>query len=200
VRAQCLQLHGDSIESGIPLDPELAPAIVATVAACGGATEYDQFLGRFKKPSTPQEEMRYLYALSGFEDAALAERTFELARTVVRKQNAPLLIGMLLANRVAGPATWGRITDHWDELRARFPATLVTRMLDSARLVCRNPDLADEIKSFLGAHPVPTGDKAIAQTIERLSVNAAFAARLGAEGRPVLTAGVARLAPRRDGR
>jgi aminopeptidase N len=193
VRANCLQLHRDFIEGGIPLDSELAPAIVATVAACGGASEYDAFLGRFKKPSTPQEEVRYLNALAGFEDAALAKRTFDLARTEVRTQNAPLLIGLLLANRAAGPATWGRLTEHWDELLARFPGTLVTRMLEGARLVCRDRGVADGIRAFLAGHPVPTGDMAMAQTIERLGVNAAFAARLAANAGPLLTAGVERL-------
>ena len=200
VRATCLQLHRNFIEDGVPLDPELAPAIVATVAACGGASEYDAFLDRFRKPSTPQEEMRYLQALAGFEEPALAERTFELARTEVRTQNAPLLIAVLLANRAAGAATWGRVTEHWDELLARFPGTLVTRMLEGIRLLCRDPRLAGEIQEFLAAHPVPTGDKAIAQTIERLGVNATFAARLAAEGRPVLTAGVSRLTTRRESR
>ncbi len=196
VRATCSELHQEFIAEGVPLDPELAPGIVATVAACGGESEYDAFYGRFKNPSSPQDEIRYLHALAGFEGAALAERTFELATTEVRVQNGYTLIALLLANRSAGEATWGRVTRDWDELLARFPGTLVTRMLESARLLCRHPHVAQEVAAFLAAHPVPTGDKAIAQTIERLGVNAAFAARLASEARPLLSAGTRRLTSR----
>jgi puromycin-sensitive aminopeptidase len=199
VQTKCLQLHDDFVTHGVALDPELAPGIVATVAAYGGAPEYEAFYRRFKNPSTPQEEVRYLTALAGFEDAALAERTFELAITEVRRQNGYFVIAMLLANRAAGPATWSRVTEHWDELLARFPGTLVTRMLDGTRLVCKNQSLAKEIGAFLATHPVPTGEKAIAQTIERLGVNAAFAARLATEAGTELQAGTERLTARREG-
>ncbi len=193
LRETCARLHRDFLEGISPLDPELAPAIVATVAASGGPAEYDAFLARFKQAVTPQEEVRYLNALAGFEDPALAERSFELALTEVRVQNAPLLIALLLANRVAGPSTWARVIGHWDELLARFPSTLVTRMLEGVRLLCKDNGLAVEIREFLGAHPVPTGEKALAQTSERLGVNAALAVRLGAGAGPVLSAGTSRL-------
>jgi puromycin-sensitive aminopeptidase len=198
VQARCLQLHHDFVAGGAPLDPELAPAIVATVAACGGVDEYDACYARFKNPSTPQEEVRYLGALAGFGDPALAERTFELARTEVRTQNAYFVIAMLMANRAAGPATWGRVTAHWDELLARFPGSLMTRMLESARLLCKDRVLAGEVGAFLAAHPVPTGEKAIAQTIERLDVNSTLAARLAAQVGTELEAATDRLKALRD--
>jgi hydrogenase/urease accessory protein HupE len=66
-------------------------------------------------------------------------------------------------------------------------------------LVCKNQSLAKEIGAFLATHPVPTGEKAIAQTIERLGVNAAFAARLATEAGTELQAGTERLTARREG-
>jgi puromycin-sensitive aminopeptidase len=200
VRARCLQLHRDFVVDGVPLDPELAPAIVATVAACGGPSEYQSFYGKFKQPSTPQEEMRYLTGLTGFREADLAERTFELARTQVRTQNAYFVIAQLLTNRTVGAATWQRVTEHWDELLAKFPGTLTTRMLDGVRLLCRDSGLVREIGDFLASHPVPTGEMAIAQTMERLGVNAAFAARLGSEAGALLSAGAERLSARHETR
>jgi puromycin-sensitive aminopeptidase len=193
VRARCAELHHAYLSDGVALDPELAPAIVAIVAASGGPEEYDAFLERHLSATTPQEEIRYLIALAGFKDAALAERTFELARTRVRVQNAPSLINMLLANRFVGAATWTRVVDHWDELLAKFPGTLVTRMLESVRLICRDEALATGIKDYLLDHPVPTGDKSIEQTCERLMVNTAFSARLAAAGGETFRAATERL-------
>jgi puromycin-sensitive aminopeptidase len=193
VRSRCAELHRAFFEEGTELDSELAPAIVATVAASGGIEEYDAFLARHQSARTPQEELRYLIALAGFRDASLAERTFEYARTKARVQNAPMLLNVLLSNRYAGSATWVRVTDHWDELLAKFPGTLVTRMLEGVRLLCRDVALAAEIQDFLLDHPVPTGEKAVVQICERLMVNAAFSARLASGSAPVFQAATARL-------
>ena len=101
------------------LDPDLASAILEHRGAPRAGTEdFETFLEHYRHPATPQEEMRYLYALAGFADPALAARTFELARTEVRIQNAPFVIQLLLANRDNGPATWARVVEHWDELVA----------------------------------------------------------------------------------
>jgi puromycin-sensitive aminopeptidase len=193
VRARCSELHAAFLEKGVDLDPDLAAAIVATVAASGGPAEYEGFLDRYANAATPQEEMRYLNALSGFEDPALAERTFDLARTKVRKQNAPSVIGGLLTSRENGPATWERVTDHWDELLGSLPETLIYRMLEGVRVLCRDAGLANEVGEFLSTHPVPGGQRSVEQTVEKLRVNVAFAGRLAAGSGPVLDAGIARL-------
>jgi puromycin-sensitive aminopeptidase len=193
VKSKCTELHKAFFEQGTELDPELAPAIVATVTVAGGPEEYDAFFARYQNASTPQEELRYLIALAGFTDPALAERTFEFARTKARVQNAPSLLNMLLTNRAVGAATWERVTDHWDELLAKFPPTLVTRMLEGARLLCRDKALATQVKDFLSDHPVPTGEKSVVQICERLMVNATFSERLASGATPVLRAATAHL-------
>jgi puromycin-sensitive aminopeptidase len=165
---------------GPALDPDLASTIVTVTASAGGAAEFDVFLGRFRHPATPQDESRYLYSLTAFPDPALAGRVFELARTEVRTQNAPFVVQQMLASRDHGPATWGRVRDAWDELVAKFPANILPRMLDGVRLLCRDHALADDVRAFVRTHPVPSGQRTVDQTIERLGVNEAFVARVGA--------------------
>jgi puromycin-sensitive aminopeptidase len=193
VRAECAERHIAFLEGRAKLDPDLAPAIVATVAASGGVAEYESFFARYANPATPQEEIRYLYALSSFKDLDLAERTFELARGAIRVQYTPTVITFLLANRATGAVTWKRITEHWNELLERIPDMLVTRMLDGVRMLCRDPGLTDEIVAFIAAHKVPSGQRTIDQTIERLVNNTEFATRLAAEAGPVLATARARL-------
>jgi aminopeptidase N len=193
VRERCAQAHREFSEGRRPIDPDLAPAIVSTVAASGGPDDYETFFGRYSNPVTPQEEIRYLHALAGFRDPELGERTFELARTKVRVQNAPMLIALLLANRSVGAATWERVTDHWDELIERIPESLVTRMLEGARFLCRDEKLSAEVAAFLAEHPVPSGQRTVAQTVERLWVNTAMAARLSKTAAAVLAEATARL-------
>src|SRR3546814_3420226 len=68
----------------------------------------------FRGGSTPQEELRYLYALSEVRDAEQMARVLELSMTPeVRTQNAPFLIGACVANRHNG-----RSEEHTSELQS----------------------------------------------------------------------------------
>lgn len=160
-----------------PLHPDTESAVLDVVAATGGEAEFDAFLARYRAPANPQQENRYLYALASFDDAELARRAFELALSEVRTQNAPFVVQLLLANRVSGPATWERMTAHWDELVARFPANILPRMLDGVRALCGSPALAAEVTAFVEAHPLPSGGKTVEQILERLAVSVAFGQR-----------------------
>jgi puromycin-sensitive aminopeptidase len=196
VRIRCLELHDEMLAGRAQLDPDLAPAIVSVVARAGGRREYEAFLQRHHHPATPQEGVRYLQALAAFEDLDLAERTFTMAATEARSQDGPFVVYVLLANRIAGAATWARLAEHWDELHARFPANIFSRMLEAVRLLCRDGALVEQVRSFLAAHPVPSGQRTIDQAVERQQVNHELAVRLGPELGDELLAGVERLAGR----
>ncbi len=173
------------------LHPDLESAVLDIVASDGGAAEFEAFLARYRAPSTPQEEIRYLYALASFSDPVLASRTFDLALTEVRTQNAPFLLQALLANRSVGPMIWGRITEEWDTLVAKFPSNILPRMLDGVRALCNPPELADQVTAFVETHPLAAGGKTVEQILERLSVNVAFgrARRCRSGGNPRRLAG-----------
>jgi Peptidase family M1 domain/ERAP1-like C-terminal domain/Peptidase M1 N-terminal domain len=162
-----------------PLDPDTASAVLDVVADGGGTDEYETFLGRHRTPANPQEENRYLYALASFTDSALAARTFDLALSEVRTQNAPFLIQLLLVNRVTGPQSWLRLSGDWEDVIHRFPTNTVPRMLDGVRGLCWPPNLADEVTAFLEANPLVAGGRTVEQTLERLAVNVDFGRREG---------------------
>ena len=71
----------------------MLPALIAVLAHAGDAARYDEFLERFRAATTPQEEQRYLYALTAFRQPELVEQT--LARTIngeIRTQDAPFVV------------------------------------------------------------------------------------------------------------
>ena len=162
-----------------PLHGDTASAIVGIVAAHGGADEYDTFLARYRSPANPQEENRYLDGLAGFRQPELIGRTFDLAMTEVRSQDAPFLIRILLWNRHAGPATWARVVAAWDEFPGKFPASTLPRMLDGVRGLCSPPELAAEVTAFVESHPLSTGGRTVDQILERLAMSVAFGRREG---------------------
>ena len=162
-----------------PLHGDIASAVLDIVAAGGGPAEYEAYLTHFRNPSTPQEKNRYLDALASFGDASLAARTFELAMSEVRSQDAPFLIRLLLVNRENGPATWERIVGAWDEFPKRFPSNTLPRMLDGVRALCAPPELATVVTSFIEAHPLAAGGRTVEQILERLTMSVAFGRREG---------------------
>ncbi|HZU80674.1 MAG TPA: M1 family metallopeptidase [Acidimicrobiales bacterium] len=196
VRERCRAMHAAFVSSGSSLDADLAPAVVGVVAAAGGAAEFDAFLERHRHPATPQEEVRYLYALAGFDDPELAARAYGIAIGEARTQNGPFLVHSLLANRSNGPATWERLQGQWELVLAKFPVAMVPRMIDAVKLLCRDERLAAAVRDFLADHPLSTGQRTVEQIVERLGVNVAFAGRLRKTLAGELAAGLDRAAAR----
>ena len=145
-----------------------------------GVDEYEACLATYRSATTPQEENRYLDALASFGAPDLAARTFDLAMTEVRSQDAPFLIRLLLANRETGPATWERIVAAWDEFPKKFPSNTLPRMLDGVRALCSPPELAAEVTGFITSHPLAAGGRTVEQILERLAMSVAFGQREGA--------------------
>ena len=160
-----------------PIPADVESATLAVVAQLVRPGDYDALLARYRTAATPQEELRSLQALAVFPDVALAERTFDLALSEVRSQNGFIVIASLLANQVAGPRIWVRMTESWDFMLERFPKNAHTRMVESISALCADAAFADEVVGFLRAHPLASGPRRVEQSIERLGINVAFAAR-----------------------
>jgi hypothetical protein len=95
----------------------------------------------------------------------------------VRSQNGFAVLSTLLANPVGCQAVWNRITEEWDAILERFPKNAPVRVLESVPALCADADFAESAIAFLNAHPLSSGPRRVAQSIERLQVNVAFAAR-----------------------
>ncbi|MGI8686651.1 MAG: M1 family metallopeptidase [Acidimicrobiales bacterium] len=178
VRAKAAEVHAAALADPSSVDNDVAGAAMAVVAAGGGEAEYEHFLARRQAAATPQEELRYLYALAGFEDPALVQRTLALALDDVRPQNAPFVITLLLANRAGGAVVWEAVKAQWDALTAKLPQNLHERALGGV-LALSTPELAADIRSFLEAHPLAGRARTVSQLLERLDVAVALRLREG---------------------
>ena len=121
--------------------------------------------------------MRSLGALASFPDVELCLRTFDLALTEVRSQNGFSVISALLTNPVGNQAVWGRVTESWDTMLDRFPKNAPPRIIEAVPALCADADFAERAIAFLEEHPLTSGPRRVAQSVERLRVNVAFAAR-----------------------
>ena len=159
------------------VDAALIAAAVDVVASIGDETDFDEFLQAWRTAATPQEEIRYLYALSDFTDPGLASRLHQLILDgEVRSQNAPFVLGRALANRESGAATWQFITSNWSELNEMFATSSIVRMVAGiARL--DTPEQAAEVDAFFQQNPVATGGRTLEQLLEKQRVQVALRQR-----------------------
>ena len=177
VTARARELE-EAARAGRPVDASLAAAAVAVVAATGGPDDYERFLARSKDAPTPQEQLRYLYALADFRDPDLMDRTLALALSdEVRSQNAPFLLGRAMANRDAGDRAWRFVKEHWDEANRRLPPNTIIYLADGVRFLT-SPEQEADVQAFFAEHDVPQAKKMLRQVLERQRINVAFRRRV----------------------
>ncbi|MBI2206213.1 MAG: M1 family metallopeptidase [Candidatus Rokubacteria bacterium] len=153
------------------VDPNVLPALIATLAHAGDAARYDEFLGRFLTATTPQEEQRYLYALAGFRQPELSERTLE--RTVngeIRTQDAPFVARSLLYSVYAREVAWRFVKDRWDAMDRLYPKHGLRRMCEGVTALA-TPELEADVHRFFAERKIDLGGKTLAQYLEQLRVS-----------------------------
>ena len=171
------------------VDPSLAAASVAIVAAGGTSEDYERYLEAIAKARTPQEELRYLYALPDFRDASLIGRTLEMTLTgKIRSQNVPGVLARAMANRDHGDRAWAFAKEHWDEIVSRLAPTTVVYAADGTRFLTE-PDQVEDAAAFFAAHPIPQSALQLQQILERQRVNEAFRRRATPELMAAFSAG-----------
>jgi puromycin-sensitive aminopeptidase len=176
-RARARALHDRVLADPAAVEPNVAAACTVVVAATGTAADFDVFVERFRHGATPQEQLRYLYALAEFPDLAEFDRALELAVSgEVKTQNAPFLLQRAIAHRDHGARAFRFVRERWPALVAAFPSNTHVRMVDSVKLLSRPEEVVDA-RAFFAEHPIPQGAKTLEQILERQAVNAALRAR-----------------------
>jgi puromycin-sensitive aminopeptidase len=177
VQAKAKQLYALWDDDPSKADRDIAPALVAILAYSGDAARYEEFKKKFKSARTPQEEQRYLFALTSFRDLGLLRKTMEMTLDgQVRTQNAPYLMHSLLLNTRSRYEAWDFIRSHWDEMTRKYPDSALPRMCEG---VVSLLDREEEVKNFFQQHRVRLGGKLIDQHLERLAVAVNFRRREG---------------------
>jgi len=157
-------------------DPNVAAASVNIVAHVGNDADWDRYVDRFRTSESPQEQLRYLYALGMFPSPELADRTLALTLDEIRSQNAPFVVFHLLHNREVNERTWAWVKREWPRIIERFPDNTIPRLLGGV-VTLSTPELQADVEAFVSAHPVPQAAKTVEQHLERLRVNVALRQR-----------------------
>jgi puromycin-sensitive aminopeptidase len=152
------------------VDRNLVPALISILAHTGTPADYEKFYAKFKNAQTPQEEQRYLFALAGFRQPDLIDRTLRLTiNGEVRTQNSPYLMRNILLNRDARLKAWAFMKEHWQEMLRQYPDNSIPRMCEGIVSLAM-PDLERDVRDFFAHHPVKQGAKQLEQHLERLHI------------------------------
>ncbi len=153
--------------------PAPAPATLSTalqLAATGGdAALFDRMLARMRTETEPTAQQRFRNTLTWFGDPSLVERTIALAFSgEIRTQDTPDLLGALLSNRQARPATWRAIKDRWIEIQQRLGVFLgLPNVVGSTSSFC-DRQAREDIRRFFETHAVPSAERALGQALESI--------------------------------
>jgi aminopeptidase N len=164
------------------LPPTIAPAVLRVAAYGGDATLYDRYAARIKEVAgQPEEYYRFFNALPYFRDQVLIDRTLAFAMSPdVRTQDTGLLLAALLAPPWSRERAWSTIKTQWSTLLDRLGTFQGMPLIVGATANFCSTTPAADLKSFFAAHPLPSAERGIAQSIERVESCAAVQARQSA--------------------
>ncbi|MEI7506160.1 MAG: M1 family metallopeptidase [Actinomycetes bacterium] len=171
---ELLALHDQQTDS---VHPELVAAATTVVASTSGEGAYEYFLEKFRTTDNPQDQLRYLYALTDFDSPELVLRTCNYAVSgEVKSQNAPFVLARCIALRENGVLAWNFIRQYWEQAQQKFPTNTIVRMIDPVKFL-NTPDLEADVRSFFSEHGIPQATKTLQQVLERQRVNTALRSR-----------------------
>ena len=177
IQAQAREAYTALQQQSRPLDPNVIPALVSILAFTGDAARYEEFWGRFRQATTPQEERRYLFSLAAFRAPELLERT--LAKTLtdeIRTQDAPFLVSSLLHNVYSRAKAWEFVKTNWERMDKLFPKSGLRRMCGGITGLS-TPELERDVRDFFASRKIDLGGKTLEQYLEHLHIAVQFRER-----------------------
>lgn len=161
------------------LSPDLRSTVYSLVAWSGDEKTYEILLKQYKKATMQEEKLRFLGALSSFQDEMLLTRTLKFALSKeVRSQNLHLPIMRVAANPYGRKLIWPWIKKNWTQIVKKFGvgSPLINRVIATTSAVYDSKK-EPEIRCFFKMHPTPGIEMKLAQTLERIRIYSKFLER-----------------------
>ena len=160
----------DDALKGKAVDGTLLGSALGVAARYGDAALYNAILAHFAQVKTPAEFLLYGQTLCLFSDPALVTRTLTFAISPeMRTQDAPQVLGTVLANRPSRQVAWDFIRQHWPEVEAKLSNYSEGAIIGATGAFC-DAAKRDEVRQFFTEHKVPATERALKQTLEQINV------------------------------
>lgn len=168
---QATQLCEEYMNGHDLIDPNLTDSVINLAARNGSHDLYQSFWKRAGITKNPQNRRKMLIGLTSFRDSSLTQKTLKaLLGKKIDTQDVAILLARLLQNPHAREDTWEFMKTHWAQLNKRMPTMLITRPIDALPHL-GHPKYKKEVKAFFRDNPVPSGQRALKQTLERFEID-----------------------------
>jgi aminopeptidase N len=159
----------DKALKGETVDRTLLFAALPVAARNGDGALYNAILGHFAQIKTPEEFLLWGQALCLFSDPALLTGTLNYAISpAMRAQDAPQVIGAVMANPAGRQLAWDFIKQHWAEVDAKLSNYSEGGIVGITGVFCDTAK-RDEVEQFFTSHKVPASDRTLKLTLESIN-------------------------------
>ncbi len=159
------------------LDGDLLSPIVQVMAYNGDSDEFVRIEEAWRNSTTPEARNRNLFALAAFRDKECVEKALNLCfNKEVKAQDVPHLLARLIGSSDSQAAAFKFLGEHWQEIYDKVGERKMPDIVEA----CRNfnkPGQLDTLKAFIAAHPMPSGRRSAAKTIEFATIGTNFKAK-----------------------
>ncbi len=157
----------------------LAPTVLRVGAVSADAALYDQYVAQVAKlAGDPEEYYRFFNALPSFRDPALVKRTLEFALSpAVRTQDTGTLIAGLLGRPSSRDAAWAFTKTNWPTITQKLGTFQGIPTIIGALSAFCSTEKAAEVRQFFIKNPMPSAERTLQQSLERIENCAALARR-----------------------
>ncbi|HEY2232328.1 MAG TPA: M1 family metallopeptidase, partial [Candidatus Angelobacter sp.] len=151
----------------------VGPAL-AVAAENGDAALYDQFAQAMANARKTEDYYHFLFALTSFRQAELAQKTLALIdQGKIRQQDYVRLFPALLSESPAREIAWDYLKAHWDDLAEKVTSFGGSGAVSALGGFC-SIEKRDEIKQFFATHGAPGAERALQQSLERIATCVEF--------------------------
>ena len=159
----------DRALNGEPVERTLLFSAVRVAVPDGDEALYNKILGHLSQNKTQEETILYGQALSLFDDPALLTRTLNFAISpAMRAQNAPRVIGAVMANPAGRQLAWDFIRQHWTEVEAKMSNYSEASMVNATAVFCDTAK-RDEVQQFFTEHKIPAAERELKLALEQIN-------------------------------
>jgi aminopeptidase N len=179
IQARARELADRYVANPMSLPGTLAPAVLRVAAASGDAALYDRYVAQLDRVSgQPEEYYRFFGALPSFRDPALVQRTLNFAISpAVRTQDTGNLIAGLLGQSHARDAAWAFVQEKWPILTQKLGTFQgIPDIIGALGSFC-SMEAAAQVKQFFTRNRIPSSERTLQRSIERIETCAALVAR-----------------------
>jgi aminopeptidase N len=169
VLAESRQLAQKALDDPGSVDPLLIGPAMEIAATQGDDSLYAQIVQKLKGTTDQIMRNRYMDALAHFEKPELTRQALALGVSgAIRNQDSTEYISAFLRNPYTRMEGWKFVQTHWNDVEKTFTASSGKELVYGAGSFC-DADAASNVSAFFKVHTVPSSERTLRQSLERIN-------------------------------